>query len=315
VTLYVGFDQSFRDIIVKLFDGSGNLVNQLPKVGHHHRSTTVNEIAGGNGVNLFKALIKLNVNVKLVVPVDDFFIKLLRQEGVSNINKTVIPIKNAVPNTTIALQLKSGEIQLNNTIQHLDKNYWSEDLHNYWQRSDFNISTNWGLNKYSPEWISCQLLSSSGYDYEDYITNPVQTLLEKKCSLEKLFIVEPGLIYNHPKVKEIFKILRKYQNQKNLIILGNEEEIPPLYTEYQRFPLLIQHDSKKIFIFRKNKINKIEVPNIEPNEIHTTIGAGDVFLGGFSYSIAYDNKSILEAILDGIKFSQKYIRYELPFNY
>lgn len=271
----VGFDPVFRDITVKLFSEDGSLARSLPPPGVHHPYSSVSEMAGGNGVNVYKSLQKLGVESELVIACDQIFAQLLNSEGFS-----FHQFAELKSNSTIILSYKYNETQINAVAMELGKSLWNEELHKRWGNSPISVSTNWWLNPLAPDWVACQILSSCGIPYSEIIEDPVKQYLSMDLSLNRPFITDPGMISKHKDADILISILRKLVQDPKSVLMGNEHEIPSILPNLREPHLVIEHRADSVRIIEDGVKTFIPVPPL-PDGDRNFVGAGDAFLAGF----------------------------------
>lgn len=298
----IGFDPAFIDIIVKLLDEQGKLLEKLPLPGHHHRMTRIDTLAGGNGVNIASMLVQLGYNVNLVVPVDEEFIKLLQKRKISKIT----PITGDV-NHTVAITWKEGEIQLNEIKGELGREQWTRKIDDLWKNSPVKLFINWGLNKKSLEWVSMQLLSLANVPLEKLTSDNIHDEIFKIESLNSHILLEPGSLHSHPDKNDLMKVIQyimSLPNEKLTVLLANEEE----GREYSKIDqgIKIIHTKSEVRIHQGKNRTFVKVPALKCQP-DTYLGSGDAFLSGIIDSILLGNTESLPLVRRGISNAQKYL--------
>lgn len=302
--LSIGFDPSFVDTLVRVENPDGSLGRDLPKPGHHHRTPTINRIAGGNGVNISAMLVGLNIEHTLVVPCDQEFFLLLKKRNIKSIQSIDCKVNNSVGITWLA-----GEMQFNDARFGPSKENWTKNIQNLWTESSLQCYINWGLNPNSLEWASIQWLASCGWNHQEI--SEEDNLFDAALKVEnpmKSILLEPGSIKSHKDKKRLNQLLNYIgENSKDLefaVFSSNEEE----FTEYSEVQMkqFILHTSNFVSIKIGDKLERFEVPKLL-NEPTTYVGAGDAFIAGII-------KSILENELDlemGVKVAQDFLHGNL----
>lgn len=275
--LAVGFDPSFIDTLVRVEDAKGNLVDDIPPLGHHHRQTNIIRVAGGNGVNISAILHKLNIDHILVVPSNPEFDILLNKRNIDKVHR----IHEQV-NESVGITFHSGEMQFNDGKHGLSRIDWSEEVHRYWTESPISLFTNWGLNPTSSDWVSRQWLASCGYSFEEIsqISDvKSQALQAEGCKTNLL--LEPGSIISHKDHGFLLDLLdhigsTTFENQFS-IFSANEEENP----EFNKlnFRQSIFHSSSKVILSEGGIKSTFDV-NPLPCTPTTFVGSGDAFIAG-----------------------------------
>lgn len=295
--LAIGFDPSFLDIIIRLEDKNGNLIDKLPKVGHHHRNSKFTRIAGGNGVNIGTTLHKLGFDPKLVIPLNEEFIQLLNNNGLSNLEGIDSEISQ-----TVAITWKEGEIQLNEIRGDLNRNNWTERVHDLWQDSPIHVMTNWGLNPSSLEWVYLQWISASGISYSEIQFDDLKKQAFGCRACKKYFVIEPGSIQEHRDREKLLEFLQYMSNcAVNTILCMNEEEAIE-YKEIKNFTK-ITHTATNVTIQNSNGKIIITVPPLQKEPVNF-VGAGDAFTAGIVESILKNDMDIKNMVKNGIRVSQ-----------
>ena len=188
--LAIGFDPAFIDTLVRLESIDGELLDTLPPLGHHHRKTKILRVAGGNGVNISSTLLKLGVDHKLVIPLNDLFSSLLAMRGIKN---NVVPISAEI-SETVALTMSGGELQLNEIKGKLQFKHWTQEVHQAWINSPIRLFLNWGLNQTSVEWVAIQWLASCDWSYDRIINE--KDLYNAALQTEYMVYLNPS-VYLH----------------------------------------------------------------------------------------------------------------------
>lgn len=117
----LGFDPIFLDVIVTPLDKDNAKLNEFPIIGEHITNTNVKFIPGGNSLNVAKILSKLTSNVYFFGAINPLFMELIRSDVPHLLCKST---SERDFNVTVALQFKSGEIQMNS----LKSSFSSNDL-------------------------------------------------------------------------------------------------------------------------------------------------------------------------------------------
>ncbi len=286
--MIIGFDPTFVDIVVRLFGAEGNLLPSLPSAGHHHRNCTIVEVAGGNGVNVARTLAKLGIDVTAVIPFDDYFGGLLRNETNQDHLK-ILEIPGVGSNRTVAVIWNDGELQLNSVSQSLGRVNWTKEIHQSWMKSPIHVFLNWGLNPLASEWVACQVLALSGFSWKEIFEIEPQRLIDFALKSEFLsdnpIFLDTGLLKEHQNYSDLQSLKRKIIANENAVLVCNEEEEKES-TIFENGPFVV-HSSQKVFLKTKNK--RISIPvHALPDGERNFVGAGDAFLAG-----------LIEVTLDG----------------
>ncbi len=301
--MYIGFDPSFLDTIVRLEDNKGELIDKLPLVGHHHRNSKIFRIAGGNGVNIAATLKALGIPVKLIVPTTDEFTKLLNERGIYDITAIGTEISE-----TVAINWVEGEIQMNEVRSNLSAKNWTREVHELWMNNPVDVYLNWGLNKSSLEWVYLQWLGSCGVKYSDINFVDLQNQVKKYNYPLKPVIIEPGSIKDHKDKNELVNFLKYIDSVDSkfpMVLCANEEEEVE-FVDINNITKII-HSSSEIKIMNTSII---EVPEIK-DEIVTFVGAGDAFTSGIIYQLMNKNEDLIEIVNFAINIAQQKITGKL----
>lgn len=302
--LSIGFDPSFVDTLVRVENKDRTLASDLPLSGHHHRTPTINRIAGGNGVNISAILNSIGIEHVLVVPCDEEFQILLNNRRIELVEKISCKVNNSVGITWLA-----GEMQFNDARYGPSMENWTEKIHALWIESPLQSYLNWGLNPNSVEWVSILWLASCGWNHQDIIEET--NLFDKAIKVDspnKSILLEPGSIKSHKEKNKLTQLLNHIaNNSKQLeyaIFSSNEEE----YGEYSDIKMkqYILHTSEFVSLTIGENTKRYDVPRLLKEPL-TFVGAGDAFIAGII-------KSILEFNLDpevGIETAQEFLHGNL----
>lgn len=303
--LAIGFDPSFIDILVRVENKHGNLLEHLPKSGFHNRFSKITKIAGGNGVNICAVLGKLGLDHILVVPINEEFKRLLADR---NITKS-FSISEEI-NITVALTWKEGDIQFNQATTRLGIDEWTQEVHDLWVNSPVGTMINWGLNDNSHEWVACQLLASGGFSASEiHESDDVLGLAKSVDEVRQTLLIEPGKYFHQANAKKLDTLLQhlgklSLKSDKKCILLYNEEE-KPHFSQFT-FAQKILHTAKKVIYSNYEENLTFDVPTLETDPI-TFVGAGDAFFAGIIDSLLKEKIDIDHAIL----VAQQYLAAKL----
>ncbi|MHA2298934.1 MAG: PfkB family carbohydrate kinase [Candidatus Hodarchaeales archaeon] len=145
--IVLGYDPVFLDILVSPKSSDGSSLLEMPELGEHVPNTSIRLVAGGNGLNIAKILVQLNLEVIFVAKMDGSFQELIHKE-VPELK--LLPVKDLEPNYTVALQFPSGEIQMNAVKHVFESTDLTSEALTLLALSDIIPFSNLGLNKEAP---------------------------------------------------------------------------------------------------------------------------------------------------------------------
>ncbi len=309
MTLAVGFDPSFIDIIVEAKNKEGEFLDKLPVPGNHNRTASILQRPGGNGVNVSIELEKLKIPNTLVSSMSNYFVLMLNKLKLKYTELS--PILTKDQNQTVAINWLEGDNQYNSVVSSLGKPEFSKDVYDLWVGSPIKMYLNWGLNPKSPEWIASLYLASNGYKYQEIFDelDVIKLALNAESTNSGLVLIEPSNFDFHRDEQALFNLLRKLLKDTNSYLLYNEFEESYFNENLKGLSYnKLLHTAKDVQIDTPSESITVEVPKLKQPGINFT-GAGDSFLAGIISSKLKDNSPQLTkySIVKGIEAAQNHI--------
>jgi sugar/nucleoside kinase (ribokinase family) len=213
----LGFDPVFLDILVTPFNIKGEILTNFPAIGEHIENTTVSIIPGGNSLNFAHALTNITKNVYFFCAANNFVTHLIRKH-IPSLNCVTTTEKD--PNFTVAIQFRSGEIQMNAVTSSFSIQDISKKSLLYLSFSNIVPFSNLGLNSHA---LILFVFISDFFIEMNKIFSLVPSIKDINCEF----------IFNYINNLDLFK------NNHNDIIEFKREEFSEIFVNL----------SKKIFYF------------------------------------------------------------------